>query len=70
MVQVNAEKGEEKEKRKRKRSTGMMMMMMTMMRMMTMMYHPSQDYNDNSQVDLEFRPTGRELREADQEGNS
>ena len=34
------------------------------------MYHPSQDYNDNSQVDPEFRPTKRELREADKEGNS
>ena len=34
------------------------------------MYHPSQDYNDDSQVDPEFRPTKRELREADQEGNS
>ena len=26
------------------------------------MYHPSQDYNDNSQVDPKFRPTKRELR--------
>ena len=34
------------------------------------MYHPSQDYNDDSQVDPEFRPTRRELREADKEGNS
>ena len=34
------------------------------------MYHPSQDYNDNSQVDPEFRPTKRELREADKEGDS
>ena len=33
-------------------------------------YHPSQDYNDDSQVDPEFRPTKRELREADKEGNS
>ena len=33
-------------------------------------YHPSQDYNDDSQVDPEFRPTRRELREADSEGNS
>ena len=33
-------------------------------------YHPSQDYNDDSQVDPEFRPTRRELREADQEGDS
>ena len=28
-------------------------------------YHPSQDYNDDSQVDPEFRRTRRELREAD-----
>ena len=34
------------------------------------MYHPSQDYNDESQVDPEFRPTRRELREADEEGDS
>ena len=34
------------------------------------MYHPSQDYNDDSQVDPKFRPTKRELREADREGNS
>ena len=34
------------------------------------MYHPSQDYNDDSQVDPKFRPTRRELREADEEGNS
>ena len=34
------------------------------------MYHPSLDYNDDSQVDPEFRPTKRELREADKEGNS
>ena len=32
-------------------------------------YHPSQDYNDDSQVDPEFRPTKRELKEAD-EGDS
>ena len=32
-------------------------------------YHPSQDYNDDSQVDPEFRPTKRELREAKKEGN-
>ena len=31
-------------------------------------YHPSQDYNDDSQVDPEFRPTKRELKEADEEG--
>ena len=34
------------------------------------MYHLSQDYNDNSQVDPEFRPTRRELREPDKEGDS
>ena len=34
------------------------------------MYHPSQDYNDDSQVEPEFRPTRRELREADEEGDS
>ena len=34
------------------------------------MYHPSQDYNDDSQVDPEFRPTRREHREADEEGDS
>ena len=33
------------------------------------MYHPSQEYNDDSQVDPEFRPTRRELREADEEGD-
>ena len=33
-------------------------------------YHPSQDYNDDSQVDPEFRPTREELRKADEEGNS
>ena len=33
------------------------------------MYHPSQDYNDNSQVDPKFRPTRRELRKGDEEGN-
>ena len=34
------------------------------------MYHPSQDYNDDSQVDPKFRPTRRELREANKEGDS
>ena len=34
------------------------------------MYHPSQDYNDNSQVDPKIRPTKREFREADKEDNS
>ena len=33
-------------------------------------YHPSQDYNDDSQVDPKFRPTKRELKEADEEGDS
>ena len=33
-------------------------------------YHPSQDYNDDSQVDPEFRPIKRELKEADEEGDS
>ena len=28
------------------------------------------DYNDESQADPKFRPTRRELREADEEGNS
>ena len=34
------------------------------------MYHPSQDYNDDSQVDPKFRPTRRELREGNKEGDS
>ena len=33
-------------------------------------YHPSQDYNDESQVDPEFKPTKRELKKADEEGDS
>ena len=33
-------------------------------------YHPSQDYNDDSQFDPEFRSTKRELKEADREGDS
>ena len=33
------------------------------------MYHPSQNYNDDSQFDPEFRPTRRELKEADKEGD-
>ena len=33
-------------------------------------YHPSQDYNDDSQVDPKFRPAKRELKEADEEGDS
>ena len=32
-------------------------------------YHPSQDHNDDSQTDPEFRPTRRELREVDKEGD-
>ena len=34
------------------------------------MYHPFQDYNDDSQVDPKIRPTKRELKEADREGDS
>ena len=34
------------------------------------MYHLSQDYNDDTQVDPEFRPTRDELRNADEEGDS
>ena len=34
------------------------------------MCHPSQDFNDDSQVDPEFKPTKKELKEADREGNS
>ena len=34
------------------------------------MYHPSQDYNDDTQVDPKFRPTKREVKEADREGDS
>ena len=33
-------------------------------------YNPSQDYNDDSLVDPEFRPTKRELKEVDKEGDS
>ena len=33
-------------------------------------YHPSQDFNDDSQVDPEFKPTKKELKEADREGDS
>ena len=63
MVQRNAEEGKEKKKKKKYKDddddnddddT----------------YHPSQDYNDDSQVDPEFRPTKRELKEADEEGDS
>ena len=41
-----------------------------MMMMMMKTYHPSQDYNDDSQVDPEYRPMRKELRAADQEGDS
>ena len=34
------------------------------------MYHPSQDYNDDSQVDPKYRTTKRELKEANKEGDS
>ena len=34
------------------------------------MYHPSQDFNDDSQVDPQFKPTKKELKEADREGDS
>ena len=33
------------------------------------MYHLSQDFNDDSQVDPEFKPTKKELKEADREGD-
>ena len=33
-------------------------------------YYPSQDFNDDSQVDPEFRPSKKELRDADREGDS
>ena len=33
------------------------------------MYHPSQDYNDKSLVDPEFKPTKKELKKADKEGD-
>ena len=35
-------------------------------------YHPSHlsDFNDDSQVDPKFRPTKKELKEADKEGDS
>ena len=33
------------------------------------MYHPSQDFNNDSQVNPEFKPTKKELKEADREGN-
>ena len=38
--------------------------------MMTICITQSQDYNDDSQVDPEFRPTKRELKKADKEGDS
>ena len=33
-------------------------------------FHPSQDINDDSQVNPEFKPTKKELKEADREGDS
>ena len=33
-------------------------------------YYPFQDYNDDSLFDPEFKPTKRELKEADKEGDS
>ena len=33
-------------------------------------YYPSQDFNDDSQVDPELRPSKKELRDADREGDS
>ena len=32
-------------------------------------YHPPQDYNDESQVDPEFRPMKSEFKQADREGD-
>ena len=43
--------------------------MMMMTRMMMRHITHSQDYNGDSQVDPEFRPTRRELKEADKEGD-
>ena len=34
------------------------------------MYYLSQDFNNDSQVDPEFRPSKKELRDADREGDS
>ena len=34
------------------------------------MYHLSQDFNDDSQVNPKFKPTKKELKEADREGDS
>ena len=33
-------------------------------------YHPSQDFNNDSQVNPEFKPTKKELKEADREDDS
>ena len=41
---------------------------MMMMRMM-MIHNTRQDYNDDSEVDPEYRPTKRELKEANKEGD-
>ena len=32
-------------------------------------YHPSKDFNDDSQVNPKFKPTKKELKEADREGD-
>ena len=32
-------------------------------------YYPSQDYGDNSNVDPEYRPSKKELKGADKEGD-
>ena len=34
------------------------------------MYYPSQDFNNDSQVNPKFRPSKKELRDADREGDS
>ena len=46
-----------------------MTMMMTMTRMKTKTYYPSQDYGDDSNVDPEYRPSKKELKGADKEGD-
>ena len=38
--------------------------------MTRMMNYPSQDFNNDSQVNPEFRPLKKELRDADREGDS
>ena len=64
MVQGNAEKGKKKKKKHRDDDDD------DNDEDDDEMYHPSQDYNDNSQFDPKFRPTKRELRETDREGDS